>query len=201
MYQKYLKRIIDFVSALMGLILLSPVLVVLIFVLSMVNKGNPFFFQQRPGKGGRLFTIVKFKTMNDKKDESGNLLPDMQRVTKAGNFIRKYSLDELPNLWNILSGNMSLIGPRPLLKEYLPLYSPEQAKRHDICPGVTGWAQVNGRNAISWEQKFKLDSWYVENISLALDLKIFFLTLTKVFQTKNVNMSEQQTMELFNGNN
>jgi lipopolysaccharide/colanic/teichoic acid biosynthesis glycosyltransferase len=201
MYKKHLKRTIDFGLALLGLILLSPVFIVLILILSIVNNGKPFFFQQRPGKGGKLFTMIKFKTMNDKKDESGHLLPDIQRITKAGNFIRKYSLDELSNLWNVLLGDMSLIGPRPLMKEYLPLYNAEQAKRHDICPGITGWAQINGRNAISWAQKFNLDVWYVENISFTLDMKIFFLTLKRVFQTKNVNMSNQQTMELFNGNN
>jgi lipopolysaccharide/colanic/teichoic acid biosynthesis glycosyltransferase len=201
MYQKYLNRILDFGLALLGLILLSPLLILLIIILSIANNGKPFFFQQRPGKGGKLFKIVKFKTMNEKKDKSGRLLPDMQRVTKVGRFIRKYSLDELPNLWNILSGNMSMIGPRPLMKEYLPLYNAKQAKRHDICPGITGWAQINGRNAISWEQKFKLDIWYVENLSFALDLKIFFLTVKRIFQTKNVNSSDQQTMEFFNGNN
>jgi lipopolysaccharide/colanic/teichoic acid biosynthesis glycosyltransferase len=201
MYRKYLKRVFDFLSALLGLILLSPVFIVLIIILSIVNKGKPFFFQQRPGKDGKLFTMVKFRTMNEKRDRTGQLLPDMQRVTKIGGFIRKYSIDEFSNLWNVLTGNMSLIGPRPLMKEYLPLYNAEQAKRHDICPGITGWAQINGRNAISWEQKFKLDIWYAENLSFSLDMKIFFLTFKKIFQTKTVNMSDEQTMELFNGNN
>jgi lipopolysaccharide/colanic/teichoic acid biosynthesis glycosyltransferase len=187
--------------ALLGLILLSPVFIILIIILSIVNKGKPFFFQQRPGKKGKLFTMVKFRTMNEKKDENGKLLPDMKRVTKTGGFIRKYSLDELSNLWNVLLGDMSLIGPRPLMKEYLPLYNAEQIKRHDICPGITGWAQVNGRNAISWEQRFKLDIWYVEHLSFSLDMKIFFLTLKRIFQTKTVNMSDEQTMEWFNGNN
>lgn len=192
---------IDFTAALFGIILLSPFFVIIIIVLSIVNKGKPFFFQQRPGKNGQLFTLVKFRTMNEKKDEQGQLLPDMQRLTKTGAFLRKYSLDELSNLWNVLIGDMSLIGPRPLLKEYLPLYSEKQAKRHDICSGVTGWAQINGRNAISWQQKFELDVWYVENLSFSLDMKIFFQTMKKIFQTHNVNASEELTMEWFNGGN
>ncbi|MDR0865155.1 MAG: sugar transferase [Candidatus Symbiothrix sp.] len=201
MYKKYFKRMIDFTAALFGIILLSPFFVIIIIVLSIVNKGKPFFFQQRPGKNGQLFTLVKFRTMNEKKDEQGQLLPDMQRLTKTGAFLRKYSLDELSNLWNVLIGDMSLIGPRPLLKEYLPLYSEKQAKRHDICSGVTGWAQINGRNAISWQQKFELDVWYVENLSFSLDMKIFFQTMKKIFQTHNVNASEELTMEWFNGGN
>jgi lipopolysaccharide/colanic/teichoic acid biosynthesis glycosyltransferase len=199
-YRKYLKRIIDVTASLLGLILLSPVFIFLIIVLSMVNKGKPFFFHERPGKNGKLFTMVKFRTMNDKKDESGQLLPDMQRLTKIGIFLRKYSLDELSNFWNVLMGDMSLVGPRPLLKEYLPLYNKEQAKRHDICPGVTGWAQVNGRNAISWQQKFKRDVWYVNNLSFSLDMKIISLTLKHIFQTDDVNASEELTMDWFDGN-
>jgi lipopolysaccharide/colanic/teichoic acid biosynthesis glycosyltransferase len=201
MYKNYLKQILDRVIACFGIIFLSPVLFFLIIILCIVNKGKPFFFQERPGKNGKLFTLIKFKTMTDRKNEFGELLPDMQRVTKTGNFLRKSSLDELPNLWNVLTGNMSLIGPRPLMKEYLPLYNEEQAKRHDICPGMTGWAQINGRNTLSWQQKFKLDVWYVNNLSFFLDIKIFFLTLKKIFQTDSVNASNEVTMDKFNGNN
>jgi lipopolysaccharide/colanic/teichoic acid biosynthesis glycosyltransferase len=201
MYKKYLKRIIDFFSALLGLIVLLPFLILIGIGLCMVNQGQPFFFHRRPGKNGRLFTLVKFKTMNDRTDASGQLLPDMQRLTKTGAFLRRYSLDELPNLWNVLTGDMSLVGPRPLMQEYLPLYTQKQARRHDICPGITGWAQINGRNAISWQQKFNLDVWYVENLSFRLDIKILLLTLKRIFQTGDVNTSEETTMEWFNGTN
>lgn len=197
MYKKYFKRIIDLVTATLGILLLSPLFVFITIVLSRINQGKPFFFHRRPGKNGRLFTMVKFRTMNEKRDDSGRLLPDMQRLTKTGAFLRKYSLDEIPNLWNVLLGEMSLIGPRPLLIEYLPLYNTEQRKRHDVRPGVTGWAQINGRNAITWDQKFKLDIWYVNNLSFCLDMKIFFLTLKKIFQTDNVNASDELTMEQF----
>ncbi|GHU68397.1 sugar transferase [Bacteroidia bacterium] len=201
MYRKFGKRILDLAISSFGIIALSPLLILLTLLLSLVNRGKPFFFQQRPGKNERLFTIVKFKTMNDKRDAAEKLLPDMQRTTKTGDFLRKYSLDELPNFWNVLTGKMSLIGPRPLLKEYLPLYNDEQKKRHDICGGITGWAQINGRNAISWKEKFQLDVWYVDNVSFMLDIKIIFLTLQKLFRTDTVNASENVTMEWFNGNN
>jgi lipopolysaccharide/colanic/teichoic acid biosynthesis glycosyltransferase len=201
MYRKYIKRILDFFVALTGLILLFPVFILIAFLIALTDRKNPFFFHQRPGKNGRIFRLVKFRTLNDEKDESGKFLSDIQRITKTGVFLRKYSLDELPNLWNVLRGDMSLVGPRPLLIEYLPLYSPEQSRRHDICPGITGWAQINGRNAISWQQKFKLDVWYVDHLSLSLDLKIIGLTIENVFKAKNVNASEELVMEWFNGEN
>ena len=201
MYGKYLKRVFDFMIALTGIILFFPVSLFIWIILLFEQKGKPFFFHERPGKNGKLFTLLKFKTMRDEKDSQGNLLPDMQRITKIGSFFRKTSLDELPNLWNVLKGEMSLVGPRPLMTEYLPLYSPEQARRHDVRPGITGWAQINGRNAISWQQKFELDIWYVDNLSFQLDIKILFLTLKKVFQSKDVNASDNLTMEWFNGEN
>ncbi|GHT46570.1 sugar transferase [Bacteroidia bacterium] len=200
MYKKYFKRVIDFIAAALGIILLSPFFVFIIILLTILNQGKPFFFHRRPGKNEKLFTMVKFRTMNEKRDLSGELLPDMQRITKTGAFLRKYSLDELPNLWNVLLGTMSLVGPRPLLIAYLPLYSAEQKRRHNVRPGITGWAQVNGRNAISWAEKFKLDVWYVDNLSFCLDMRIFFLTLKKIFQTNDVNASDELTMEWFNGN-
>ncbi len=164
------------------------------------NNGKPFFFQTRPGKNARLFRIIKFKTMNDKKDAQGMLLPDAERLTKIGSFVRKTSLDEIPQLLNVLKGEMSLIGPRPLLPEYLPLYSPEQYRRHEVRPGITGWAQVNGRNAISWQQKFEYDVWYVDHLSFALDLRILFLTLKKVLIREGINTDGQATTERFKGN-
>ena len=163
------------------------------------NKGNPFFFQLRPGKGGRLFLLLKFKTMNDLKDTAGNLLPDEKRITRLGRFIRKSSIDELPQLINVLKGDMSLIGPRPLLPEYLPLYTVRQNRRHDVRPGITGWAQVNGRNAISWEEKFKLDVWYVENISFKLDMKILTLTMKKIIKPEGISQQGHATMPVFKG--
>jgi lipopolysaccharide/colanic/teichoic acid biosynthesis glycosyltransferase len=168
--------------------------------LYIVNQGKPFFFQLRPGLNGAIFKIIKFKTMNDKKDVNGNLLSDAERLTKIGVFVRKTSLDELPQLLNVIKGNMSLIGPRPLLPEYLLLYNDFQIKRHNVKPGITGWAQVNGRNAISWEKKFEYDVWYVNNISFVLDVKIFFLTLKKVFVKEGINMDGQVTTEVFKGN-
>ena len=201
MYRKYLKRVFDFVVALIGTLLLFPVSLFIWIILLFEQKGKPFFFHERPGKNGQLFILLKFRTMKEAKDSQGNLLPDMQRVTKIGNFLRKTSLDELPNLWNVLKGEMSLVGPRPLMTEYLPLYSPEQARRHDVRPGITGWAQVNGRNAISWQEKFELDVWYVDNLSFRFDIKILFLTLKKVFQSGDVNASDDLTMEWFNGKN
>lgn len=200
MYKLFLKRLIDFIGALIGLILLSPAFIIVIIGLFFANKGKPFFFQERPGKGGRIFKIVKFKTMNDKKDESGYLLPDADRLTAIGSFVRKTSLDEIPQLINVLKGDMSLIGPRPLLVQYLSLYNDQQSRRHEVRPGITGWAQVNGRNAISWQQKFDYDVWYVENISLTLDLKILFLTLKKVFVREGISADGHVTIEPFKGN-
>lgn len=206
MYVRFGKRLIDCIVSLMGLILLSPLLLLLALLLMVVNRGNPFFQQERPGKiqpGGqeRLFTLIKFKTMNDRRDASGQLLPDAERLTRFGKFVRKTSLDELPQLWNVAKGDMSLIGPRPLLVEYLPLYSPVQRRRHLVRPGITGWAQVNGRNTLSWPDKFAYDVWYVENLSLALDLKIVFLTIGKVLQSEGINSSTAATMTKFTGQN
>lgn len=201
MYNNGLKRLIDFLAAFTGLLILSPVFVVVTVGLYFANNGKPFFFQTRPGKGARLFRIIKFKTMNDKKDAQGQLLPDAQRLTKIGSFVRKTSLDEIPQLINVLKGEMSLIGPRPLLPEYLPLYSPEQYRRHEVRPGITGWAQVNGRNAISWQQKFEYDVWYVDNISFPLDLKILLLTVKKVFISEGITQEGHVTSEEFKGNN
>src|SRR5690606_27112101 len=177
----FFKRWLDFVAALIGLLLLSPILLIMTFCLFFFNDGKPFFLQFRPGKGGKVFRIIKFKTMNDRKDKDGNLLPDSKRITPLGAFVRKTSLDEILQLINVLKGDMSLIGPRPLLVQYLPLYNAHQARRHEVRPGITGWAQVNGRNAISWKQKFDYDVWYVNNISFLLDSKILLMTIKKVF--------------------
>ena len=201
MYNPYIKRLIDFIAALLGILLLSPVIIVLVILLFIANQGKPFFFQQRPGKGGQIFSIVKFKSMNDRKDVNGELLPFEQRITKTGAFIRKYSLDEIPQLFNVLKGDMSLVGPRPLLVKYLPLYSDFQKRRHDVKPGITGWAQVNGRNTISWEAKFKLDVWYTENVSLKTDIKILLLTIKKVLFKEDINSGENINMPTFTGNN
>ncbi|MDW9380320.1 sugar transferase [Chryseobacterium sp. JV558] len=200
MYKNYLKRIFDFVVALVGVTLLLPIFLIVMIGLFISNNGKPFFFQQRPGRNGKIFKIIKFKTMNDKKDSNGNLLSDAERLTAIGSFVRKTSLDEIPQLINVLKGDMSLIGPRPLLVQYLPLYNEHQARRHDVRPGITGWAQVNGRNAISWNQKFDYDVWYVENISLMLDVKIFFLTAKKVFIREGVSADGHVTIEPFQGN-
>ncbi len=200
MYKLFLKRILDFLFALIGLVVLSPLLVIVTIALYFANEGKPFFFQLRPGLNGEIFKIIKFKTMNDKKDVTGNLLPDAERLTKMGSFVRKTSLDEIPQLWNLLKGDMSLIGPRPLLPEYLPLYNETQKRRHEVRPGITGWAQVNGRNAIGWSQKFELDVWYVDNISLFLDIKIVLLTLKKVFFREDISQEGQVTMQAFKGN-
>jgi len=182
------------------LLLLSPVLLVVTIALAIANNGKPFFIQPRPGKHGRIFNIIKFKTMTDTKDTAGNLLTDEKRLTTIGKFVRKTSLDELPQLINVVKGEMSFVGPRPLLPEYLPLYNEEQKKRHHVKPGITGWAQVNGRNAISWEQKFALDVWYVANQSFVLDVKILFLTVKKVFISEGINTEGQATTERFRGN-
>lgn len=200
MYKICFKRILDFLAAFFGLLLLTPLFLIVTIGLYFANQGKPFFFQLRPGKNGRLFNIIKFKTMNDKKDRNGALLPDADRLTKIGLFVRKTSLDEIPQLINVLKGEMSLIGPRPLLPEYLPLYDAVQQRRHDVKPGITGWAQVNGRNAISWEQKFKYDVWYVDHLSFLLDLKIFFLTVKKVLVREGINTENTATTERFNGN-
>ena len=190
---------LDFLLALIGLFLLSPILVFVSIGLYYANNGKPFFFQLRPGKNEKLFKIIKFKTMNDKIDAEGNLLSDELRLTKIGSFVRKTSLDEIPQLLNVLKGDMSLIGPRPLLPQYLPLYSKEQKKRHQVKPGITGWAQVNGRNAISWEQKFEYDVWYVTQLSFLLDVKIVLMTVKKVFVSEGISQEGQATMEAFKG--
>lgn len=199
MYRNFIKPLFDALIALVILVVLSPVIVLTALLLFIANNGKPFFFQQRPGKHGRIFRIVKFKTMNDKKDAQGNLLPDADRLTLIGKIVRKSSLDELPQLINVLKGDMSLVGPRPLLVEYLPLYNAQQARRHDVKPGITGWAQVNGRNSISWEDKFCHDVYYVDHVSLALDIRILFMTVAKVFRAKGVNQTDITTMEKFKG--
>lgn len=201
MYQNFLKRIIDFSVALFALLILSPLFIVVMIGLYFANDGKPFFFQRRPGKNEKLFSIIKFKTMNDKKDAQGKLLSDAERLTPIGAFVRKTSLDELPQLINVLKGDMSLIGPRPLLPQYLLLYNDNQKRRHNVRPGITGWAQVNGRNAISWTKKFELDVWYVDHISFATDLKVFFTTFKKVFKSEGISQEGQSTAEAFNGNN
>ncbi len=200
MYKIILKRILDFCLSLIGFIVLLPIFIIITIYLIFSNNGKPFFFQKRPGKNERIFSIIKFKSMNDKKDNKGNLLPYEKRITKVGAFIRKYSLDEIPQLINVIKGDMSLVGPRPLLIEYLALYNEEQKKRHLVKPGITGWAQVNGRNSISWEEKFKLDIWYVNNLTFLLDMKILLLTLKRVIKKEGVNSKENLNMELFAGN-
>ncbi len=201
MYKNFIKPLADISAAAVLLICASPFLLVLILLLAYANKGDVFFTQGRPGRNGRIFKLIKFKTMRDAYDEQGNPLPDKDRVTKTGKFIRGASLDELPQLFNVLKGDMSLVGPRPLLVKYLPLYNASQARRHEVKPGITGWAQVNGRNAISWEQKFEYDVWYVDHISLSLDVKILFKTVKKVVVKEGVNSSEEKTMPAFTGNN
>lgn len=199
MYRKYVKRLIDFTAAFFGLLILSPLFAVVAVALYVANSGHPFFTQTRPGKHAKPFKVIKFKTMNDRRDASGHLLPDALRLTPVGKFIRKTSLDEIPQLINVLKGDMSLIGPRPLLMEYLPLYSKEQARRHEVRPGITGWAQVNGRNAISWEQKFEYDVWYVGHCAFITDLKILLMTIEKVFKSEGINQVGQATAEKFMG--
>lgn len=200
MYKKVFKPLLDFIIALIGFLILSPLFIIITIGLFIANKGKPFFFQLRPGKGGKIFKIIKFKTMNNKKDEEGNLLPDNDRLTSIGKFVRKTSLDEIPQLLNVIKGDMSLIGPRPLLPQYLTLYNDFQKRRHEVNPGITGWAQVNGRNAISWSKKFEYDVWYVDNISLTLDLKIIILTIKKVFIREGISQEGQATIEYFKGN-
>lgn len=194
-----IKRFFDFLAALVNIIIASPILLTLTIILAFANRGKPFFYQKRSGKNGKLFTIIKFKTMNDKKDSEGNLLPVVHRITKIGNFCRKYSLDELPQLINILKGDMSLVGPRPLLPKYLPLYNKRQNRRHEVIPGISGWAQVNGRNAISWEEKFEYDVYYVDNQSFMLDMNIIFKTIEKVITRKDINNSDNDDMPIFTG--
>ena len=202
MYRKYFKRLIDFFISLLALICLSSILLVVTIWLHFANKGaGAFFLQERPGKDAKIFKIIKFKTMTDVRDEDGKLLPDAQRLTKAGKFVRSTSIDELPQLINVLKGDMALIGPRPLRTHYLPLYSKEQNRRHDVRPGITGWAQCNGRNAISWTEKFKLDVWYVDHCSFMLDLKILFMTIKKVFIREGISLEGQATTVPFNGHN
>lgn len=200
MYKSFFKRIIDIVISFFGLLLLSPVILIIALVLLIINKGNPFFMQPRPGRNEIIFKLIKFKTMTDRRNINGELLSDNERLTKVGNIIRRTSLDEIPQLINVLKGEMSLIGPRPLLVEYLTLYNEEQKKRHDVRPGITGWAQVNGRNAINWEEKFKLDIYYVQHLSFFLDLNIVFLTFKKVIMSEDINSSNTVTMEKFSGN-
>ena len=202
MYRSFLKRLIDFSLVFCALMICFPVLFIITLWLHFANKGaGVFFLQNRPGRDGKIFKVIKFKTMTDERDSKGNLLPDEQRLTKVGKFVRSTSIDEFPQLINVLKGDMALIGPRPLLPQYLPLYSKEQARRHEVRPGITGWAQVNGRNAISWTKKFELDVWYVDHCSFLLDLKIFLLTIKKVFVREGINSDTSVTMESFTGNN
>ena len=202
MYKNFFKRIFDFIAALIALLLIGWLIVVVAIWLHFANKGaGSFFLQPRPGKNGKIFKVIKFKTMTDEKDENGNLLPDEKRLTKVGKFVRSTSIDELPQLINVLKGDMSLIGPRPLLVQYLPLYNEFQARRHEVRPGITGWAQCHGRNAISWQKKFEYDVWYVDNLSFIVDLKVLFLTIKKVFKREGISQEGNATMEIFNGNN
>lgn len=201
MYKSFFKRFFDIVLSLLGLLIISPIFLLIWLFLAIANKGaGAFFIQERPGKDERIFKVIKFKTMTDEKDASGNLLPDAQRLTKIGKFVRSTSLDEIPQLLNVIKGDMSLIGPRPLLVQYLPLYNDTQRRRHEVRPGITGWAQVNGRNAISWEQKFAHDTWYVDHVSLSLDCKIMVRTIRKVFKREGINSDTNATMEVFKGN-
>ena len=202
MYKHFFKRVIDFTIVFVALLIIWPVLLVITVWLHFANKGaGAFFTQERPGKDGKIFKVIKFKSMTDERDANGNLLPDAQRLTKVGSFVRKTSIDELPQLINVLKGDMALIGPRPLLVQYLPLYSQEQARRHEVRPGITGWAQCNGRNAISWTKKFELDVWYVDNCTLWTDIKVIFITIMKVLKRADISQEGQATMEAFNGNN
>ena len=202
MYKQYIKRLLDIVISAIALLLVGWLLLFVALLLLFANKGaGVFFLQERPGKGGKIFRIVKFKTMTDERGPDGELLPDAQRLTNVGRFVRSTSLDELPQLLNVLMGDMSLIGPRPLLVQYLPLYSSEQARRHEVRPGITGWAQVHGRNAITWQEKFKLDVWYVDHCTFATDLKVIWLTVVNVLKRKDINSSTSATMEFFTGNN
>lgn len=202
MYKNYIKRLLDFSIVLVALLIIWPVLLCITIWLHFANKGaGAFFTQERPGKNGKIFKVIKFKTMTDERDADGNLLPDEQRLTRVGKLVRSTSIDEFPQLINVLKGDMSLIGPRPLLPQYLPLYSAEQARRHEVRPGITGWAQCNGRNAISWTKKFELDVWYVDNCSFILDVKILLMTIKKVFVREGISSATSATMEYFDGTN
>ena len=204
MYKHFFKRVIDFTIALIALLTIWPVLLVIYVWLTIANKGaGAFFFQERPGRHGKIFKVIKFKTMTDERDANGELLPDAQRLTKVGRFVRSTSIDELPQFINVLKGDMSLIGPRPLLVQYLPLYSKEQARRHEVRPGISGWAQCHGRNAITWTEKFKLDVWYVDHCTFRTDLKVVFITIKKVLGREDINTTTGQsaTMDYFNGYN
>ena len=199
MYIQLIKRASDFIISVISFIIILPVILIIAILLLIANNGKVFFTQERPGKNSKSFFVVKFKTMNDRHDQTGKLLPDHQRLTKVGKFIRTTSLDELPQLINVIKGDMSLVGPRPLLVKYLPLYSLEEARRHEVKPGITGWAQVNGRNAISWHEKFELDVWYVDHLSFLLDVKIIWMTILKVFKREGISQQGQATVEAFRG--
>lgn len=202
MYKNYIKRCLSFILALLGLLCIGWLIFVVAIWLHFANKGSgAFFFQERPGKDGKIFKVIKFKTMTDERDSEGNLLPDAQRLTKVGRFVRSTSIDELPQLINVLKGDMALIGPRPLLVQYLPLYSKEQARRHEVRPGITGWAQCHGRNSISWTEKFKLDVWYVDHCTLWTDIQVIWITIIKVIKRSDISAEGQATMEPFTGNN
>ena len=202
MYKNYIKRLLSFSIAFVALLCIGWLIVIVAIWLHFANKGaGAFFFQERPGKDAKIFKVIKFKTMTDERDAEGNLLPDAQRLTKVGRLVRSTSIDELPQLINVLKGDMSLIGPRPLMPKYLKLYSPEQMRRHEVRPGITGWAQINGRNAISFTERFKLDVWYVDHLTFALDMKIFFMTILKIFKREGISAEGQATMEAFNGEN
>ncbi len=199
-YVTVIKPLLDFVVALIMFVVLSPLFIVVTLLLAIANGGQPFFLQRRPGKNERLFKVIKYKTMNERKDKNGQLLPDAERLTPIGRWVRKTSVDEVPQLLNVLKGDMSIIGPRPLLEEYLPLYNETQKHRHDVRPGITGWAQINGRNAISWKQKFEYDVWYVNNVTFLLDLKILWRTFRNVAQSEGISSETSVTMEKFRGN-
>ena len=202
LYRDHIKRVLGFCISLIAIICLSPLLLVVTIWLHFANKGaGAFFFQERPGKNGKIFKIIKYKTMTDERDANGELLPDEVRLTRVGRFVRSTSIDELPQLFNVLKGDMAIIGPRPLLVQYLPLYSPEQARRHEVRPGISGWAQCHGRNSLSWTEKFKLDVWYVDHCSLLTDIKVIFTTIKKVIVRDGISQDGQATMEAFNGNN
>lgn len=202
MYKHFFKRVFDFIISLIALLLIGWFMIIIAVWLHFANKGaGSFFFQERPGKNARIFKVIKFKTMTDERDAEGNLLPDEKRLTKVGKFVRSTSIDELPQLINVLKGDMALIGPRPLLVQYLPLYSKEQARRHEVRPGISGWAQCHGRNAISWDEKFKLDVWYVDHCTLWTDIKVIFITIKNVLMRKDISSATSVTMEVFTGNN
>ena len=202
MYKHFFKRVIDFTIALVALLVIWPILLIIYIWLTIANKGaGALFYQERPGKNGKIFKVIKFKTMTDEHDANGELLPDADPLTKVGRFVRSTSIDELPQLINVLKGDMALIGPRPLLVQYLPLYSKEQMRRHEVRPGISGWAQCHGRNAISWTEKFKLDVWYVDHVSLMTDLKVIFITIKNVLMRKDINSATAATMEYFDGTN